>query len=272
MMGIPFMPIARDLPEGVDFADIITSLKGGVFAGVLLSNTERVQFPLPNEDVFDIPEPGLLLGIRCENDLFHKTLLTFIRETLERPLTQQSVQGTDLHSFSMPRPMPFPVQPAIAFHMDTLLIASLPDILERALTGYAKGGDLLTSPVFQEAGGPVPEMFNGFIFLGPASYRFLENYSSKMLTGDMGPESIVELNKELDRIPSRRKDNFLSSYAIRDGDGILWVTRARTAYDHPWAPSLAREATIFAAIARDQARRMKEMMEQRRKEMQEWEQ
>ncbi|MCC5847079.1 MAG: hypothetical protein JJU29_03215 [Verrucomicrobia bacterium] len=271
MMGIPLVELAEILPEGVDPEDLITSLKGGFFAGVMLSETTRVKIPLPDEDILDIPQPGLILGIRCENDLLHKTLLTFLRDEAEMPLTEQTVAGTTIHSFPLPIPMPFTVQPAMTLHEGTLLFASHPDVLDQALTGHARGGGLLTSPAFLEANGPMPDALNGFMYVSQKLFKEYTDLSVKILAQDLSSEGMAELNAQLAQLPSRRDDNFISSHSIRDGDGILWVTRSRTAYDHPWAPSLAREATIFATIARERAREMQRIMELRRQQMREWE-
>ncbi len=271
MMGIPLGTIAEILPEGVDPVDLITSLKGGIFAGVLLSDTTRVKFPLPNEEILDIPQPGLILGIRCENDLLHETLLRFLRDEAEIPLTEQTAAGTTIHFFPMPVPLPFPVHPAMALHQGTLLLASHPDVLQRALTGHARGGGLLTSPAFLETNGPLPETLNGFMYLSQKFFKEYDHLSVKMLAQNMSPEGLAKLNTQLDRLPARREDNFISSHTIRDGDGILRVTLARNPNEHPWAPSLAREATILAAVAEERAREMHRIMEEHQRAMQEWE-
>ncbi len=154
-----------------------------------------------------------------------------------------------IHSVPMPVPLPFPVQPAMALHEGTLLFASHPDVLVRAIAGHAQGGGLLTSPAFLEAHGPMPESVNSFIYISETLYKEYEEQSIKLLTQDLPPESVVELESQIARYPSRRGDNFVASHSVRDHDGILWVTRTRTPYNNPWAPSLVREVATYVANA-----------------------
>lgn len=263
------------MPGDVSAVSLIDSLKGGMFVGLILSDTTRVEIPLDAEEILDIPQPALILGFRCENELLYDLVLGLVQEEEELPLIEQVVEGTVIHSVSLPVPLPFPVQPAMAMHEGTLLIASHPDVLVDAISAYAQGGGLLTSPAFLEASGALPETVNSFVYASETLFREYEQHALTLMTQDLPPETVADLKVQVAQYPSRKDDNFLVAHSVRDLDGMLWVTRTRTPYTNPWAPSMVREVAVYlASMARafDYAEEYRRMYEERMLEQQQsWE-
>jgi len=152
---------------GVDVEALIASLGDEAFFALLLDDS--TQFTVPDLNV-PVPTPAVLLGVRLREPLLARRLEAALKELeAQMPLVRTTVGDTTLTSVPVPVPLPFAVQPTLAYRAaDGMLLlgsstAAVREAVETAASGQRR---LLDSKEFAEAfGGKAPDN-NGIAYFG----------------------------------------------------------------------------------------------------------
>ncbi|MFN2167848.1 MAG: hypothetical protein ACK2U9_16510, partial [Anaerolineae bacterium] len=170
---------------GVDPVSVIRSLGNELLFCAFLDDSQPVKLPGPQGQT-QIPAPSVLLGLAVKD----RTIPDLLQGRLAAQgtlLSTQVVDGVETIQVPNPFPLPVPVQPAMAVQDGILLIASTPDLLQRALAAGRGTGRFVEGATFARVFGPLPSPVNGMAYVDPAMSKLLV---SMQLSGLQGQENL----------------------------------------------------------------------------------
>lgn len=159
------LPAAFEDQTGIKWDQFLNSL-GGEFGFVLTLNpSNNIPIPIPPSSAMEIPEPGLMLVIKVNDD----TIFNRIDQALKDKPQTIAVDKPDLKMRTMPVPLPMlPIQlrPSAASSAGYLFIASSDDLINKALA--VKNGQepgLKSTAEFKRLSQNIPDQGNQFCYV-----------------------------------------------------------------------------------------------------------
>ena len=166
---------------GLELYPALESLGGEYGFGLMLDEERKIQVPF-GSIMIDLPQPDALLAIRLKDSTLFERIAEFFAAM---PNAKRTLEG-GIHKLVVPPPIPFlpMLQPAMVYDGDYLLLATGPDLIERALS--VKAGDrpgLRESPEFKALADAAPERGNGFSFVSKKFSGVLIDIQKRLLAG-----------------------------------------------------------------------------------------
>lgn len=163
------MPEKFEQSTGLKWADALKSLGGEYGFVITFDETKKIPIPLPTRDRLEIPEPGMMLVVKVNDDAIFKRIDAALEKTHQQVIR---VDQSDLKMRTVPVPLPLPIQlrPSVATSGGYLFIASSDSLIQDSLAVKAgsKPGLAMTAE-FKHLAKDVPTKGNQFCFL---SQRF----------------------------------------------------------------------------------------------------
>ena len=150
---------------GLDWDKVLGSLGGEYGIILTLDDAKMVQLPLPTAEPLEIPEPGLLIVAKVNDD----TLFNRLEQTMTQTRLQVDRVNKDhlkMRTVELPIPSPITVRPSIASADGYLYIASNDQLIEDALAVKAvlKTG-LKGTDDFKRVDGGMPTVGNRYAYV-----------------------------------------------------------------------------------------------------------
>lgn len=166
------MPAQFKRATGLDWDKVIASL-GGEFGVILtMDESKMVPIPLPTSEQVQIPEPGLLIVAKANDDVIFKRLEQLMSQSGQQPIRSDQ-DGAQMRTIAVPPLLPIELRPTIALADGYLFIASNDSLVEEALAvKRGKKAGLKTTDEFKRLAKDIPSQGNQFTYV---SQRFGQN-------------------------------------------------------------------------------------------------
>jgi hypothetical protein len=247
----------------IDVEAMVASLGDEAFVALVLDSATT--FTVPELNV-PLPTPGLLVGLRLKQPMLSQRLELALKEMEKQmPLVRTTVGDTTLTSVPVPVPLPFAVQPTLAYRAadGMLLFGSSTDVVRKALETAASGKRrLLNSAAFaEEFGGKVPDN-NGVIYLGRRFSKAIGTLQQaaidKAVADDADDAGVALLSKIRTMMGEGAHD---VTVVVNQPEGVQMLSRGTAGPERYLQAGLIAPAGILAGItlpaiakARDRAR------------------
>ncbi len=212
----------------LDLEEALRSLGDECFLALSLDRTAT--FVVPELNV-PMPVPALLVGVRLRTPLLYDRLKGLIdMPDSPLPVVRSVHHGSEVFSFNLPVPAPFPVQPTLTYREadGLLLFGTSAEVVRRAVdVAQGAGRRLLDTPEFRdELGGELPAN-NGLSYTS----RRLSTTLSALLEAAF--DRAAADHGELARMAPLLRSLFApGSYnvtvTINGSAGVLWQSRGTT--------------------------------------------
>ncbi|HUB86600.1 MAG TPA: hypothetical protein VMB22_01820 [Verrucomicrobiae bacterium] len=228
----------------IKWDDFLNSL-GGEFGLVLtLDDDNQISIPTPSGPL-EIPEPGLLLVIKVNNDM--------IFNQIDRQLKQNSQVisvdngGLKMRTMPMPPILPINLRPTAASGGGYLFIASSDALVEEAMA--VKNGQkpgLKSTDEFKRLSQNIPDQGNQFVFVSERFSKAMQDIQKQAMSASGGTDSAkAQWLQSL----FTQKPAFAYSVGINTDQGDLTVGNSSQSYSTIVAILPAAAAGMMAAIA-----------------------
>ena len=165
--------------------DAILNSIGGELGFVLtLNESNTIPIPLPGTAALTVPEPGLLLVLKVNDD----TLFNRIDQELKKNPSVISVEQTGLKMRTMPVPLPFigTLRPTTASSGGYLFIASSDELVNDALAVKSgKSPGLKATDEFKRLSKNIPDQGNQFTYMSERFGRIMFQVQQQAINGQM---------------------------------------------------------------------------------------
>ena len=144
---------------------------GGEFGFIVtFDESKKIPIPLPTSQALEIPEPGILIVIKVNDD----TIFDRVDQVLKgNPMVASTDKpGLKMRTMQVPLPLPIQLSPTIASSGGYLFIASTDTLIQEALavkSGQRPG--LKSTDEFKRLAQDVPQAGNHFAFMSQASAK-----------------------------------------------------------------------------------------------------
>jgi hypothetical protein len=161
------------LPENFENAtaikweQLLASLGGEFGLVVTFDETKRIPIPLPQGSPLEIPEPGLMLVIKVNDDTIFQRVDQVLKDTGQQ-IVSVDEPALKMRTMAVPLPIPIELRPTMATTEGYLLIATTDALIRKALavkTGKEPG--LRSTAEFKRLAVDMPVEGNQFLFLSP---------------------------------------------------------------------------------------------------------
>jgi hypothetical protein len=180
----------------LSWTELLESLGGEVGLVLYLNESRRISLPIGPEGV-GIPEPGLMLALKVNNDLLFDRIT---RQLRENPATEFSEEaGLKICAMPIPLPIPMELKITVASTGDYLFVASSPQLVQEAVAiraGKSPGARQL--PEVQAMLKFLPIQGNQFSYVSRKFSETLIGVQKKIITSaeqGMTPEQMKLLDK-----------------------------------------------------------------------------
>jgi len=159
--------------SGLDWDKLLNSFGGEYGVILTLDDSKMVQLPLPTAEPFEIPDPGLLIVAKANDETLFNQLEKQLKQT-RLQLLSVNKDHLKMRSVEVPVPLPITLRPSIAMADGYLYIASSDTLIEDALAVKAglKPG-LKSTDEFKHVAKDMPTQGNRYTYI---SQRFGQTY------------------------------------------------------------------------------------------------
>ncbi len=145
----------------IPWAKFIASLGGEVGVVLTLDETKKIMLPLGQP--VELPEPGLLIAIKVNDDLIYDRISSELNKSGQAQITDE--KGLKMSAMRVPIPLPMDLQITVASSGGYLFLASSPTVVRSALEVRAgKQSGLAKSAAFAELMKYLPAEGNQFCY------------------------------------------------------------------------------------------------------------
>ena len=241
------LPAEFEKRTKVKWDDFLNSL-GGEFGLVLTLNpSNNIPVPLPPAGLLQIPEPGLLLAVKVNDD----TIFNRIDQELKARPQVISVDQPGLKMRTMPMPIPFVgnLRPTTATSGGYLFIVTSDALMQEALAVKSgKTPGLKTTAEFKRLAQNLPEQGNQFAYISERFSRTLMQIQQQTITGSAAKNSSPAQAQWIQSLLKGRA-GFAYSVGVNTDSGCLTVGNGSESYAKmALLPAVAVPA-MLAAIA-----------------------
>lgn len=250
---------------GIDIEALIASTADELLMGLALSETTRIDLPMPDGSIANIPEPSLMFGMEVSDS----SIMDMIRKLIEEkqiPVSKSDLGGAEMISFPIPLPLPIRMEVAIIQAGDYLLIGTQSALIQNAvasMNGSFEG--LVSSAEFKQYMGDLPESMSGASFVGSRFYKeYFKVYGAiitKNQATDPNLEKLAPLMDKLNAILKTNENNASAAYQVSDRDGMLCVSYSRTPEYNPIVAGAVQAVSMGVATAAIEAEKNRLMQD-----------
>jgi len=238
---------------GIDIEALIASSADELFLGLALSEATRIDLPMPDGSIMNIPEPSLMFGMKVSDS----SIMDMIRKLIEEkqiPVSKRELGGSEMISFPVPLPLPVRLEVAIVQNGDYLLIGTQSALIENAVASINGSAErLVSTPEFKQYLSDLPSRMSGASFVGSRFYKeYFKVYGSiitKDQVSDPNMQKLAPLMDKVNAILKSNENNASAGYQITDGEGILAVSYTRTAEYNPIVAGTVQAVSMGVASA-----------------------
>lgn len=236
---------------GIDVEALVASLGDEAFVALVLDSAST--FTVPDLNVA-MPTPGLLVGLRLKTPLLTQRLEKALKDMEGQvPMARTTVGDVTLTSVPLPMPIPFAVQPTMAYRAadGMLLLGSSTDVVRKALEAATSGKRrLLDSAAFAaELGGKAPAN-NGIVYLGRRFAKALGTLQQAALEKAVAEErdnGAAALLKKLSGL--MRADSYDVSMVVNQPEGVQVLSRGTAGPERYLQAGVVAPVGVLAGLA-----------------------
>ena len=216
------LPAEFEKRTKVKWDDFLNSL-GGEFGLVLTLNpSNNIPVPLPSAGLLQIPEPGLLLAVKVNDD----TIFNRIDQELKAKPQVISVDQPGLKMRTMPVPIPMAInlRPTTASSGGYLFIATSDALVEEALavkSGQKPG--LKSTDEFKRLSQNIPDKGNQFTFMSERFGQALFQIQKQAMGASALRGSSPAQAQWMQSLFRRNRAAFSYSVGVNNEDGCLTI-------------------------------------------------
>ncbi|HTX21820.1 MAG TPA: hypothetical protein VMD27_08190 [Candidatus Aquilonibacter sp.] len=233
------LPAKFEQQTQIKWDDFLNSL-GGEFGFVLtLDDDNKIPIPLPPSGAAEIPEPGLLIVIKVNDD----TIFNRLDQVLKQNPQVISVDNAGLKMRTIPVPIPFigELRPTAATGGGYLFIASSDDLVNEVLAVKSgKTPGLQSTAEFKRLSQNIPDQGNQFTFVSQRFSQTMFQIQQQAMNAAAARDSSPAQAQWMQSLFSQ-KPMFTYSVGINTDNGCLTVGNSSQSY--------AYTATILPAVA-----------------------
>ena len=234
---------------GIDLDALLATIDNECFISIQLNEEQPVVIPIPAEEVFEIPAPTIMIGLKVTDSSLYDTVTNLLTMT-GMPTTELTIAGVPAVSIQLPMPSPVEVLPTVMMYDGYLLIASTPALMEEAVASYVDQAGLVKTEAFQARLGDIPEQITSLSYAGNSFYRVVTDITKKAVimqtTADPEDQLIAVLQGELARIIESRSVMEAAGYEVWDEEGLYSENNIKSDSNNIIFEGLRQP--IFAAI------------------------
>ncbi len=237
------LPEAFEKATGLKWEQVLASLGGEFGFALTLDESRKIALPLPGDQPFEIPEPGLLIVAKVKDDTIFNRVDSALKEAMQNAVR---VDKPNLKMRTVPVPLPLPIQlrPTIATSEGYLFIATTDTLIQEALAVKAgqKPG-LKASDEFKHLAKNVLTQGNQFTILSARFGQTIRNVQRQALQmgGKIAPAQTEWLQSMLEG------QNASFSYNVSANTDQGWMS-VGNGNQHPAKMFLASTVVVPAAV------------------------
>ena len=214
------LPANVEKATGVPWDKLLASL-GGEFGFVLtLDDTTKIPVPLPTKEPLEVPEPGIMLVIKINDDTIFNRVDQALKDAHQQPV---SVNDPDLKMRTIQVPVPLPIQlrPSIATSGGYLFVASSDSLIKEALAVKSgKKPGLKSTDEFKHLSKDVPTQGNQISYVSQRfGQTFMKIQQQAMEMNQNAPAGAQNWMKSF-----YNPDKAVFSYAVGANTDEGWLT------------------------------------------------
>ena len=230
------------LKSGIDLNKMLEAMSNGAGYVFTLDNTKKCKLPFGAKGM-EIPDPGLALVITVKDDyLLNFFSLMFGNKT---PVEEKGIKSIPI---SIPKMMPFTLEPAVMQKGNTLILTSSKKMAEEMFSAMEKGNGLISTPEFKKMSANIPDTGNGFSYSNGELFKLIMSLQQK----DKGPESDsnpAETEAYKNIMNLFWKD--MESYSVMQTfpEGLIWISNQTMNYENLVLLPVTFGVGVISAIA-----------------------
>lgn len=183
------MPQQFEMKTGMKWDKVIGSLGGECGIVVTLDESRMITFPMPGRQKLEVPEPGIALVLKVNDDTLFNRVDQLIAQTGQQPVSVDE-SGLKMRTIPVPIPVPIQLRPSIASSGGYLFIAPNDRTIQEMLavkSGKSQG--LKSTDEFKRMSKNVPTEGNEFSFVSQRFGQTLIRIQKQVMemAGDRNP-------------------------------------------------------------------------------------
>jgi hypothetical protein len=227
----------------------INSIGGEFGLVVTLNDSNKVPIPLPSGAIL-IPEPGLLLAIKVNDDTIFNRIDAELKKNPNQQVISVETNGLSMRTVVVPLPLPIDLRPSAASSGGWLFIASSDAVINKALA--VKAGEqpgLKSTAEFKHLSQGIPDTGNQFSYVSPAFGRTVMEIQKQVITAQAAQNSSQPQMAWMNSFFGANRATFCYSVGMNTPDGCLTVGNGnQSAANLVLLPAVAVPA-MLAAVA-----------------------
>ena len=228
--------------------DAVLNSFGGECGFVLtLNESNTIPIPLPGAAALTVPEPGLLLVLKVNDD----TIFNRIDQELKKNPQVVTVEQPGLKMRTLPVPLPFigTLRPTTASSGGYLFIASSDELVNDALAVKSgKSPGLKGSDEFKRLARNIPDQGNQFTYMSERFGRIMFQIQQQAVTGQMANGAGAAQSQWMQGF-MRSRPAFAYSVGVNTPQGCLTVGNSSQSFANLALLPAVAVPGILAAIA-----------------------
>lgn len=235
------LPAEFERKTGIKWNQFLDSL-GGEFGLVLtLDASNDITLPFPPTSPMQIPQPGLMLVIKVNNDTIFNRIDQALKNNPQAIAVDKS--GLKMRTMPVPLPLPIPLRPTAASSAGYLFIASSDDLIEKAVAvrnGRAPG--LKSTDEFKRLSLNIPDDGNQFCYVSSLFGDTLAEIQKQVMSSTKGQRARAKWMQSLVRSHAA----FAYSVGMNTPQGCVTVGNSSQSYA---AAALMPAVVVSGALA-----------------------
>lgn len=140
------MQIMFETATHLSWTNFLASLGSEAGLALTLDQARTVSIPAGSGPL-EVPEPGLLLLVKVQNDELFRLVTRFMTNNPQAAMSEES--GLKLCSMTVETPLPMQLRPTVATSGDYFFAATSPDLIRSALKARSSGEGLVKTDEFK---------------------------------------------------------------------------------------------------------------------------
>ena len=215
------LPTEFEKNTKVKWDDLMHSLGGEFGLAITLDESNTVPIPLP-QGAIAIPEPGILIAIRVNNDLIFNRIDTELKSN--KQVINGDKAGLKMRTMPMPLPLPINLRPTVAVSGGYLFISTSDALVNESLA--VKSGDkpgLKSTAEFKHLAQGLPEQGNQFTYMSAKFGQTIMQIQKQVMTSSGGQNNSAAQAVWFQSLFSKQNAGFSYSVGMNTPDGCVTI-------------------------------------------------
>jgi hypothetical protein len=231
---------------GIKWDDALGSL-GGEFGVVMtLDDSRMINIPLPTQETFKIPEPGLMIVMKIKNDAIFNRVDAVLKEKRVPGLISMDKDGVKMRTMPVPVPIPVTLRPSIAVSGGYLFIATSDALIQEAVAVKGGKAGLKSTDEFKKLSRDIPLQGNQFCFLSQRFGQTIMKVQQQAMTSNN--QMTPQMKEMLQSFMDPNKVGFAFAVGANTEEGWMTVANGNQSSGNILAATAVVPA-IAAAVA-----------------------